>query len=273
MMKTIFGLVLLVAIFGQQPGHAATSEWFTTTGGKMRLITAARPDEQKIDAALEVLLKKGWKTYWRSPGESGIPPQFDFSMSSNVSSVTVKYPVPTYFTGIGGKTVGYKDRVVFPVEIKTTSTDVPTVLNMNLIIGVCGVVCIPVQANISVTEPGISSPSFEVTRTLNEASWSLPTMPKQDFRVVEAKFQENQPNMLAIESIVDENASVVDLHVEGPAGWYLLPAKLTSREGNKAQFLLDVTDIPDDAVLTETKLRFTLVADGRGIEQELLPVQ
>ena len=60
---------------------------------------------------------QGWKTYWRMPGDAGIPPQFDWSGSQNVKSVEVLWPAPQRFIDSGGETVGYKDRVVFPLRI------------------------------------------------------------------------------------------------------------------------------------------------------------
>ena len=68
-------------------------------------------------AGIEIRLAPGWKTYWRYPGDSGIPPRFDFSHSTNVKSVTVRYPAPQRLTDESGTSIGYKHGVVFPLEI------------------------------------------------------------------------------------------------------------------------------------------------------------
>jgi len=271
--RVLLSAVLFIGTFSSLPANAASSEWFKTPGARMRLITRANPESRMIDAALEVQLKKGWKTYWRSPGESGIPPVFDFSASRNVARTTVKFPTPTFFDVSGARTVGYKNRVVFPIDVQTIFPDAATILDLKLVIGVCGEVCIPVLAKIKVSEPGNASPTLEVSQALNQGALSLPTGPQDDFRVVAARWNKARPKVLDIESIIDEDSDNVQLHVEGPSDWYLLPAKLTSREGNRARFSLDITDIPDDAKPATTELRFTLVADGVGIEQVLVPVQ
>lgn len=271
--RFFFGLIILVGGFGHNLANAASSEWFNTKGAKMRLITAARPESQKIDAALEVLLETGWKTYWRSPGESGIPPFFDFAQSSNIVDAKVKFPTPFYFNEQGTEIVGYKNRVVFPIELQIGTFGKPTVLQLRTVIGICGEVCIPVQAKLSVREPGTIGPTFDVSRALNEAAASLPSNPEEELQVVSAGWNESEPSKLSIEAQVSESSKDVQLHVEGPQDWYLLPAKLVERKGNAARFLLDITDIPKDANPAATNFRFTLVADGRGIEQELSPTQ
>ena len=252
---------------------AASSKWFDTKGAKMRLITAARPESQTIDAALEVQLEKGWKTYWRSPGESGIPPFFDFSQSSNIIDAQVKFPTPSYFNELGTEIVGYKNRVVFPIQLKVGSFGKPTILQLRTVIGICGEVCIPVQAKLSVSEKGTIGPTFDVSRALNEAAASLPSNPEENLQVVSADWSESEPSKLSIDVLVSESSKDVQLHVEGPQDWYLLPAKLAERKGNAARFLLDITDIPKDAIPATANFRFTLVADGRGIEQELIPTR
>ena len=270
---TIACLISITSLFAHSPANAASSKWFDTKGAKMRLITAVRPESKTIDAALEVKLEKGWKTYWRSPGESGIPPYFDFSASSNILDAKVMFPTPTYFNKSGIEAVGYKKHVVFPIQLKLSSADKPTILQLKTVIGICGEVCIPVQAKLKVTEPGNLGPTFDVSRALNDAKASIPSKPNDKMKVVSARWNQDNPTKLSIETIVSDAMQQVQLHVEGPDDWYLLPAKLVERKANKALFELDISDIPENANPANIKLRFTLVADGRGIEQELSTAQ
>ena len=69
-----------------------------------------------LRAGVEIRLAPGWKTYWRYPGDSGVPPQFDFANSDNVKSVSVPWPAPQRFSDSDGNTIGYKDNVVFPLQ-------------------------------------------------------------------------------------------------------------------------------------------------------------
>lgn len=271
--RILLTVIIALALTGSPPrmAEAASSLWFKMAGGEMRLVTAAQPDSRQLKAALEIKLDKGWKTYWRSPGESGIPPQFSFSGSKNVANVQVEFPVPSYFTDLDTKIVGYKNRVVFPISVTLGRENQPVVLNLDAFIGICEEVCVPVQAKLKVSEPGTRSPTFEISRVINDAAGTLPSKPGADLQIVSANWQEGKPDTLLITSLVPEGIGEIQLYVEGPREWYLLPAKLVDHDSGQARFVLDITDIPKDAKPASTELKFTLVAGGRGIEQLLTP--
>ena len=98
------------------PRRADASPWDGTQRAAVRLIAGAQRDGVH-HAGLEIRLAPGWKTYWRYPGDSGIPPRFDFSNSRNVKSVTVRWPAPQRLTDEGGTSIGYKHDVVFPLDV------------------------------------------------------------------------------------------------------------------------------------------------------------
>lgn len=96
-------------------------------------------------AALRFTLAPGWKTYWRSPGDAGIPPLFDWSGAANVRAVSVNWPAPLVFDQNGMTSVGYKDVLVLPVEITPRRAGQPVRLAGSVEIGVCEDVCIPAR--------------------------------------------------------------------------------------------------------------------------------
>lgn len=267
----VLGLLGVVFSLWPHSANAASSEWFETPGGKMRLITAAEPDGREIRAALEVRLEKGWKTYWRAPGDSGIPPSFNFSRSLNVENAEVGFPTPMLFVDKYTNIVGYKTQVAFPIKVQIATPLEATELKLDIVIGICADICIPVQASLTVSEPGTGSPTFEVARILADAEQSLPRTPGAEFKITNALWLNDSPNELLISAVVPTMADRVELHVEGPDEWYLLPAKQVERQAAKIKFMLDISDIPSAAKPRETELRFTLVADGQSIEQLLIP--
>lgn len=99
-------------------------------------------------AALRVDMAPGWKTYWRSPGEGGIAPQFDWSASENVQGVALHWPTPHAFEQLGLTSVGYKTRLILPVEITPARADAPIRVAVDLQIGVCQDICLPVSRTI-----------------------------------------------------------------------------------------------------------------------------
>lgn len=104
-------------------------------------------------AAVRLTLKNGWKTYWRSPGDGGIPPRFTWSGSRNVRSLSPVWPTPTVFDQNGLRSVGYKHEVVLPIIVEPRRDGKDVSLNGRLEIGVCKDICIPetlrVEARLS----------------------------------------------------------------------------------------------------------------------------
>lgn len=104
-------------------------------------------------AALHIQLQPGWKTYWRAPGEGGIPPQFDWSGSKNIKSVKFHWPRPKVAFVNGLRTIGYSDEVIIPVEFSLQSKTRPTSLKGRVDLGVCRDICIPMSVAFAATLP------------------------------------------------------------------------------------------------------------------------
>lgn len=94
-------------------------------------------------AALRLTLSDGWKTYWRAPGEAGIPPSFDWRGSRNLGDVSIIWPTPQVFEANGLRTIGYKHQLVLPVEVTPARDDQPVRLRGRIEFGLCSDVCIP----------------------------------------------------------------------------------------------------------------------------------
>jgi DsbC/DsbD-like thiol-disulfide interchange protein len=94
-------------------------------------------------AALRLTLSDGWKTYWRAPGEAGIPPQIDWRGSRNLRAVQITWPAPHVFDQGGMRTIGYERQMVLPVEITPEIPGQPVRLKGEIAFGLCKDVCIP----------------------------------------------------------------------------------------------------------------------------------
>lgn len=103
-------------------------------------------------AALKITLLPGWKTYWRAPGDAGIPPQIDFAASQNVASAQFHWPTPKVMDQSGMRSIGYYDGVTVPIEL-TRQTSGPISLTGEIIIGVCEEICVPVQLSFDAALP------------------------------------------------------------------------------------------------------------------------
>ena len=137
---------------------ADVSPWDDDLQSAARLIAAQAHNEsggRVFRAGVEIKLKEGWKTYWRYPGDSGVPPVLDFSKSQNVKAVTVLYPAPTRFPdGAGGNSIGYKGDVILPLHVVPQDAGKPVTLDLKLDYAVCEKLCVPAEANLELLLTG-----------------------------------------------------------------------------------------------------------------------
>jgi len=112
-----------------------------------------RTDAGTQMAAIRLTLAPGWKTYWRAPGEGGIPPEFSWRGSQNVSGLQFHWPVPEVSDQGGMRSYVYHDTVVIPVELTLDSAGQMTVLAGSVDLGVCDEICLPVTLDFAATLP------------------------------------------------------------------------------------------------------------------------
>ena len=149
--KTLWILHILVSLgvltsFLGSGALAAQSAVVETSTTKAKLVFAQdgiAPGAETVSAALVLELEPGWKTYWRSPGEVGIPPQFDWQGSENLREARHFWPAPDRFTAFGIENFGYETRVAFPIEFTLDAPDTPAEIALRLDLLVCSDVCVP----------------------------------------------------------------------------------------------------------------------------------
>jgi DsbC/DsbD-like thiol-disulfide interchange protein len=257
----------LAAAVAVSPLRAAdASDWSSSDHAAVRLIAGSRPGGEPglLRAGVEVKLEPGWKTYWRYPGDSGVPPRFDFTHSRNVESVTVEWPAPRRFSDSGGQVIGYKDAVTLPLRIKPADSSQPVELNLRLDYAICDKLCIPVEAEARLVVDGSAGTQDEALAAA-EARTPRPV-----------KLGEGRPAITGISRdasgrvVVDVAAPpgmAVDLFVEGPTEEWALPLpEPVPASGGAQRFAFDLDGLPSGARTDGATLRFTLVSPEGAIE-------
>jgi DsbC/DsbD-like thiol-disulfide interchange protein len=117
-------------------------------------------------AAVDLQLAPGWKTYWRSPGDAGIPPTFDWSRSENVKSVRLHWPTPEVFDLNGMQSIGYHERLVLPIEVTPEDPARPVRLSLEMSLGVCDEICMPAVVDLSTTLTAPGAPDDSIRAAL-----------------------------------------------------------------------------------------------------------
>jgi DsbC/DsbD-like thiol-disulfide interchange protein len=143
---------LLLALTPPQatPALAASSDWFGTEGGRLRLVTRDAAAGGVLEGMLEIELEPGWKTYWRDPGEAGVPPVIDVTGSAGIEAVTILYPAPQWIDDGYSTYAAYPRSVALPLRFAVPGDGTKWHLNAMVFVGVCQKVCIPVQGKAAI---------------------------------------------------------------------------------------------------------------------------
>ena len=148
--------IAIIFAFGlfSTAGYSLSSDWAISEKSKVRLISPmTASNNNQLILALEYELEDEWKTYWKSPGGGGFPQKIIWNNSSNVKDIKILWPEPIEFEILGLKSIGYKDKVIFPLIVDLEDNQKQTNLNLNINYLVCKDVCIPGSADIFLNIP------------------------------------------------------------------------------------------------------------------------
>jgi DsbC/DsbD-like thiol-disulfide interchange protein len=242
------------------------SAWQRDGHSAVRLLAGSRSGAVLL-GGIAVQLQPGWKTYWRTPGDSGVPPRFDFSKSENIEAVTVLWPAPAKFDdGAGGHSMGYHDQVVLPLRIVAKNADKPVTLRAGINYAVCEKICIPVEAN---AELGFTS----VASTEDSALFAaLDTVPKPasigDPNPLTIRDVKRDGKSSVLVDVVTPDTREINLFVEGPTPDWALPVPTPLEKGPPGvkRFSFELDGLPPGADPAGAALKLTLVGGDRAYE-------
>src|SRR5580704_11298937 len=260
-----FGTALVASALALSAHAQDSSPWQKDGHSAVRLLAGSRSGAVLL-GGIAFQLQPGWKTYWRTPGDSGAPPRFDFSKSDNIEAVTVLWPAPAKFDdGAGGHSLGYHDTIVLPLRIVAKNPDKPVTLRADIQYAVCEKICIPVEVNAEL-------PFTSVASTEDSALFAaLDTVPKPA--------NIGDPNPLTIRDVKREKTTVlvdvvspgdrdVGLFVEGPTPDWGLPVPKLLEHGPPGvkRFAFDLDGVPSGVSPEGAALKLTLVGGDRSYE-------
>jgi DsbC/DsbD-like thiol-disulfide interchange protein len=229
-----------------------------------------RTDDGGHMAALRLTLAPGWKTYWRAPGEAGIPPAFEWAGSVNVAGVQLHWPRPDVFLTNGMQTIGYHDELVLPIEITSQAPGKPIHLVVQVELGVCQDICVPATVNVAVDLPAKGGADPVISQALNDqprpakeaglSGLSCDVTPIADGLRVTARME--MPLMGPVETVVLES--------QQPGVW--VSESATVRSGGD---LLATADLVGDSgapfVLERDRMLLTVLSGNRAVQVQGCP--
>lgn len=219
--------------------------------------------------ALIIDLEPGWKTYWRAPGDAGIPPHFDWTGSENIGSAVAVWPIPRVFDSYGMQTVGYDTRLVLPFRIEPLDSSLPVHVQVDMRYGICEDICIPAQAHVSMElDPG---DGFGIDPEIEAVLQARPTrFDQQGAGVVTCVLEPDQATVLLTARIPTSTVPMTPelVVIEAPVrDLWIAPSQLSVDETGYLIASTTMEYFGEGPLIVERgQLRMTVLGDGQAME-------
>jgi len=268
-------LLLGLGLLGLASAACAADEvspWDGDARSAARLIAGGRAAGQgaPLRAGIEIRLGRGWHTYWRYPGDAGVPPRFDFAGSQNLKAVEVLWPAPHRLPEAGLEAIGYDRDLILPLRVTAQDATKPVMLAVKLDYAICEKLCVPAQTKGALALAG--GPSQQDSR-LAAAEARVPrkvalgARPAPGALAVQSFRREADRPRVMIDVAVPPGATV-DLFAEGPdEQWSLpLPVAVDGAGSGLQRFMLELDGAPPGVKYEGARISLTAVTGTDAIE-------
>ncbi|WP_422064395.1 protein-disulfide reductase DsbD domain-containing protein [Shimia sp.] len=224
-----------------------------------------RNDDGTHMAAVRITLNPGWKTYWRAPGDAGIPPQISWKGSRNLEDLSVTWPTPEVFWQNDMRSIGYTDELVLPLRIAPKNAGEPVRLKAVLDIGVCRDVCVPQRLKVKAELPEFGARDARIAAALVDQPL---TADEAGVRKVTCSLAPSEYGVMLTARIhmpVVGNAEVAVVETADPEIW--VAEGTTTRSGNTLVTETEMMHVTDSAfMVNRSDLRFTVLSGGDAVD-------
>lgn len=252
----------IALLFAPSAAFAASSAWVETPGGDVRLVALPAAADSSVRAMLDIRLHDGWKTYWRDPGGSGIPPSI---VVTGAELASVGFPAPQRLGDAQTHYIGYDKPVRLPLKLDKAAGGAITA---TVFLGVCKDICIPVQAELSVDASGESFANPLEEMAIGEAEASLPHGADDGFRPLSGHWAADGKS-LTVRFEAPADAALPDVFLSGSSTFEFGAAGPVRREGGAFVAEVPVLHKPKVFDLAKDPIRLTARAGDRTMEAPL----
>jgi DsbC/DsbD-like thiol-disulfide interchange protein len=255
-----------------QPSDIFASAWSKGVKSAARLLVVGGGQEGQYRAGIEIHLEARTITYWRTPGDAGVPPVLSFAGSDNVADVRMLFPAPHTFDEAGAKAFGYDRHVIFPLRVTAKDPAKPVTLHLKLDYAACEKICIPAKAEAQLAFPQIrefgpyedSISTFEAQVPIKLALGSATPLTITAVRDLDGDVKAGKAHFV-VAGKAPTGASV-NLFAEAPEGWFLQPAPIKLDADGTFATPVAILQSPKDGDVAKAQFTFTLVSGNRAIE-------
>jgi DsbC/DsbD-like thiol-disulfide interchange protein len=249
--------------------EATAAAWTASTNSKVRLVAGTTNDGGGLAllAGIQLRMDEGWKTYWRNPGDSGVPPSFDWTGSKNLKSAEVLFPAPHRFDDAGGTAIGYGGDVLFPVRLTPERDGEPIEIKLAFSYGLCKDLCIPNEVSLSLALPADAGKGEALL--LDAALAQVPKPARAGLlpavKGVEVNLDGDAPG-LVFDAVFPPGATGTDLLIDGGDVFVPAPKSLGAPLEGRERFAVTFATPAEAAAIKGKTLRLTLVSDQGSTE-------
>lgn len=263
-MKMLACIPVVILLASGGGAAASSSDWFEADGARLRLVTIGKPDaEGKLTGILDIQLKPGWKTYWRDPGDAGVPPTIDVSANPNIAGARFDFPAPQRHNEGDFKWAGYDYPLGLPVTFTLRDTSGPATIDADIFLGVCETICVPVQAKLSL-DPASDPDNAEDAAAVAAAFAAIPAAATPEFGVTGVEKAGDAKAVLT--AAFPGDPATAELFIAGEDG-YAFTTPVRKERGGKTVFSVEVTR-PEEKP-AGAGLHYTLVTDAGAVSGTL----
>ncbi|ATN33800.1 hypothetical protein ACO34A_08250 [Rhizobium sp. ACO-34A] len=259
---TAFATATLLYAGGAQ---AASSEWATNEGGRMRLVVLPAAADGTLQAALQIEPTPGWITYWREPGDAGIPPAISLDPASQLTLGEISYPVPKRIDNGDIRDIGYDTAVTLPFVI-SSATAATDAVKANVFIGICKNICIPFQADLAVTLDAATDP--EEDAILATARKTLPEPASGSFGVDSHRMSAALDRLDLSLKLPSPDAHP-QVFVTGPSGHVFMDYEIVSSADGKLDISMPIEELPRNYKIAGKTWGILVLSGNRAMESTL----
>ena len=259
--RMVLFVMFCIAAASPSVATALRSNWVGDPAiGEARLISSvtAKGDLQTLPLALEFRLAPGWKIYWRTPGEAGLPPTIDLLADGDAVISQIKWPVPKRFNAFGFDNFGYDSAVILPLQVSGHRLGSSVQLRGQIEALVCADICVPLGGSVALIMPaGPASPTVD-SRAIAQATALVPRQVDDNpLFAVERVWQAAD----ALHMQFAAPLAIDDIFIEGVAG---VAFKKPRMNGTNAVIVIE-TSTPLDLVGRD--ITATIIAGDQFAEQ------
>lgn len=234
----------------------------------MRLVALPPDADGHMRAGLQIEPKPGWITYWREPGNSGIPPQITIAPQSGVTLDAISYPIPNYISDGKVEDIGYGAPVTLPLSL-TASKAGPVVLDATAFIGICKDICIPFQAQFSLKVGAVAQSRPQEEMILRSAASRLPEASSADFEVVAHRMSPDLKQLSLKITLPAEVGDTPDIVVTGPSGYAFIKQLNVARSGRAYSVDIAIGKLPKNYDIRGKQWGVLIIDGTRAMESTL----